>query len=405
MEMGIQKEVDSRFHENDKELKRSKMPKKRKDFSKLRQVYSIPHLLEIQLDSYKEFLQQDTPRNKRKPYGLQQVFEEVFPIESYDGEYKLEFVNYSLAKPKYNIDECKSRGMTYAAILKMKVRLKGKKEIKEQEVYIGELPLMTPVGTFIINGEERVVVSQLHRSPGVSFENEIHASGKKLYSARIIPYRGAWVEFEFDAYGILHAVVDRRRKVLVTTLLRAMGLSKDEDILKEFGGVKEIKNPTKQDYKTLIGLYIAADIIDEESDITILPKRERITQDSIDRLANHKIKSIKVIEQPVKEIMDTLAKDHAKSKDDALLDIYRKLRPGDPPTIESATALIDRLFFDPRRYDTGRVGRHILNRKLDMKVALTSRTLDKATIIKVLYELIKRKQTEAAPDDIDHLGN
>ncbi len=378
---------------------------KRKDFSKLKQVYRIPHLLGVQINSYREFLQQDVAKMKRKHQGLQQAFEEIFPIESYDGEYRLEFVNYTLSKPKYNIDECKSRGMTYAAILKIKVRLRGKREIKEQEVYIGELPLMTPVGTFLINGEERVVVSQLHRSPGVSFEYELHPSGKKLYSTRIIPYRGAWIEFGFDAYGVLHVVIDRRRKILATTLLRAMGLSKDEDILREFGGIKEIRSPKKEDIKKLIGLYTAADIVEEGTDIIILPKREKITTESVHRLEHHKIKSIKVIERPVKEIMDTLHRDHTKSKEDALLDIYRKLRPGDPATIESATALINRLFFDARRYDLGRVGRYILNRKLNMKVPLSKRIIDLQTILITMRELIRRKQVEAPPDDIDHLGN
>ncbi|MFH0731936.1 MAG: DNA-directed RNA polymerase subunit beta [Candidatus Omnitrophota bacterium] len=381
------------------------MPKHRKDFSKLKQACRIPHLLDIQLESYREFLQQDVSKNKRQSQGLQQVFEEVFPIDSYDGEYKLEFVSYALGKPKYDIDECKDRGMTYAAILKIKVRLRGKKEIKEQEVYIGELPLMTPVGTFIINGEERVVVSQLHRSPGISFECEIHISGKKIYSARVIPYRGAWIEFEFDAYGAMHAVVDRRRKILATTLLRALGLSKDEDILKEFGGVKEIKTPKAADFKNLIGLFTVNDVVDEESDITILQKREKITTDIAEKLGQYNIKSIKVIENPVKEILDTLRRDHNKSKEDALLDIYRKLRPGDPPTIESATALLHRMFLDEKRYDLGRVGRHILNKKLNLKTPLTKRIIDLPTITAVIKELIMRRQTEAAPDDIDHLGN
>jgi len=376
-----------------------------KDFSKLKQAHKIPHLLNIQLDSYNEFLQADASKMKRKSQGLQQAFEEIFPIESYDGEYKLEFVHYTLRKPKYNIDECKSRGMTYSAVLKIKVRLRSKKEIKEQEVYIGELPLMTPVGTFVINGEERVVVSQLHRSPGISFECEMHLSGKKLYSARVIPYRGAWVEFEFDAYGILHGVIDRRRKILITTLLRALGLSKDEDILKEFGGVKEIKSPSKEKLKQLVGLYTAVDVVEEETDMVILPKREKLNSDNINKLLQHKIKSIKVIEKPVKEIMDTLHRDHSKSKEDALLDIYRKLRPGDPPTMESATALIDRLFFDGKRYDLGKVGRYTINKKLNTKIPLSRRVLDLATILATIKELLRRKHAELPPDDIDHLGN
>ncbi|MBN1405727.1 MAG: DNA-directed RNA polymerase subunit beta [Candidatus Omnitrophica bacterium] len=381
------------------------MPLKIKDFSKLKQAHRIPNLLDIQLDSYKEFLQADVPKNKRKSHGLQQVFEEVFPIESYDGEYHLEFVNYTLAKPKYDIDECKSRGMTYAAVLKIKVKLKGKKEVKEQEVYIGELPLMTSVGTFIINGDERVVVSQMHRSPGISFECEPHISGKKLYSARIIPYRGAWIEFEFDANGILHVVIDRRRKILATVLLRAMGLAKDEDILAEFGGVKEINSPDKNGLKGLLGLFNATDIVEDETETVLLAKHEKITTETVEKLSQHKIKLIKVVERPVKEIMDTLHKDHFKNKEDALLDIYRKLRPGDPPTIESASSLIEKMFLDGKRYDLGRVGRYILNKKLDMKASLSKRIIDLTTIIAAIKELIRRKQAEAEPDDIDHLGN
>jgi len=251
------------------------MTTKRTSFSKVKHAYPIPNLLEVQINSFNDFVQMGVGRTKRKDQGLQEVFTSVFPIESYDGNHKMEFVSYSLGKPKYDLNECKSRGMSYAAALKLKLRLRSGKDIKEQEVYLGDLPLMTPVGTFIINGDERVIVSQLHRSPGVSFESEIHPNGKKIYSARIIPYRGAWLEFEFDAYDTLHAYIDRRKKVLVTVLLRALGYSKDEDILKLFSDIEEIKSPAKKDYQRCIGLLVAVDVIDEETGVTLMEQREK----------------------------------------------------------------------------------------------------------------------------------
>ncbi len=381
------------------------MTTKRTSFSKVKHAYPIPNLLEVQINSFNDFVQMGVSRTKRKDQGLQEVFTSVFPIESYDGNHKMEFVSYSLGKPKYELNECKSRGMSYAAALKLKLRLCSGKEIKEQEVYLGDLPLMTPVGTFIINGDERVVVSQLHRSPGVSFESEIHPNGKKIYSARIIPYRGAWLEFEFDAYDTLHAYIDRRKKVLVTVLLRALGYSKDEDILKLFSDIEEIKSPSKKDYQRCIGLLVASDVIDEETGVTLMQQREKITSDLIEKLVAHKVVSIKVVKESVDEILSTLAKDHTKTTDDALIDIYRRLRPGDPPTIDSAKSLLDMLFFDGRRYDLAKVGRHILNRKLDMKQPLEKRVLDNDTIVNTITKLVKLKATEGITDDIDHLGN
>ena len=214
---------------------------KRKNYAKIKECFELPNLLEVQISSFKDFLQADVPKTKRANQGLQEVFNEIFPIESFDGEYRVEFVNYSIDRPKYEIEECLRRGMTYASPLKVRIRLKSKKETKEQEVYMGDLPLMTDTGTFIINGDERVTVSQLHRSPGVSLEEELFPNGKRIHSTRIIPYRGAWMEFEFDASGILHVFIDRKRKILSTVLLRAIGYSTDEDILKEFCGVENVK--------------------------------------------------------------------------------------------------------------------------------------------------------------------
>ncbi len=377
----------------------------RKNFSKVKHAYPIPNLLEVQVNSFNDFIQVGVPRTKRKDHGLQEVFTSIFPIESYDGNCRLEFVSYSLAKPKYDIDECKVRSMTYAASLKLKVRLRMQDCMKEQEVYIGDLPLMTPVGTFIINGDERVVVSQLHRSPGVSFESELHPNGKKIYSARLIPYRGAWLEFEFDAYDNLHAYIDRRKKVLSTVFLRALGFSQDEDILKIFSNIVEIEKPSLANLNKYIGSIVVSEVVDNDTGFTLMQQREKITKESAAKIASGKVDSIKIIEEPSEDIINTMAKDHAKSTDDALIEIYRKMRPGDPPTIESAKALLDTLFFDKKRYDLSKVGRYMLNRKLDIKVPLEQRVLDNETVVRTIKRLVDLKLTEGQTDDIDHLGN
>ncbi|MFH1645325.1 MAG: DNA-directed RNA polymerase subunit beta, partial [Candidatus Omnitrophota bacterium] len=239
----------------------------------------------------------------------------------------------------------------------------------------------------------------------VSFESEIHANGKKLYTGRIIPYRGAWLEFDFDAYEILNVHIDRRRKVLATVLLRALGFSKDEDIISLFSEVVVIDKPTRSNLEKHIGSIIIDDVLDEKNGMTLIPKREKITSDVIGILTNASVNQIKLVNNPIPEVIDTLAKDTTKTTDDALIDIYRRLRPGDPPTVESSTTLLNNLFFDQRRYDLGRVGRHILNRKLDMSEPLTKRVLDKDTIVKTIKKLLELKRTEAATDDIDHLGN
>jgi DNA-directed RNA polymerase subunit beta len=378
---------------------------KRKNFSKVKHTYAIPNLLEVQVNSFNDFIQVGVSRTKRKDHGLQEVFTSTFPIESYDGNCRLEFVSYSLGKPKYDIDECKVRSMTYAASLKVKVRLRLKDCMKEQEVFIGDLPLMTPVGTFVINGDERVVVSQLHRSPGVSFESELHPNGKKIYSARLIPYRGAWLEFEFDAYDNLHAYIDRRKKVLSTVFLRALGFSQDEDILKIFSKIVKINKPSISDMNKYIGSIVVSDVIDDETGFTLMQKREKITKESSARVGTGKVSSVKIVEEPIGEIINTLAKDHAKSTDDALIEIYRKLRPGDPPTIESAKLLLDTLFFDKKRYDLSRVGRYMINRKLGMNNPLEQRVLDNDTVVRTIKRLMDLKLTEGQTDDIDHLGN
>jgi len=378
---------------------------KRKSYAKIAECFELPNLLEIQLNSYREFLQSDTPKTKRKNQGLESAFREVFPIETPDGEYKLDYLSYSIGKPKYPILECKKRGMSYASPLRVMMRLKSKKETKEQEVYLCDIPIMTDTGTFIINGDERAVVSQLHRSPGISFEKEPHPSGKEIFSARIIPYRGAWIEFEFDINDVLYVYVDRKRKFLATTFLRVFGYSKDEDIAKVFGGVESHELTRQAQLEKLIGQTLAKDVVDKDAGVTIAEKFTKLTPELAERIWGSSVRKIDTLKAVYPEIMNTIAKDHTKTKEEAMVDIYRKLRPGDPPTPESAATLIDRLFFDARRYDLGEVGRHMLNRKLDMNVSLETRVLTPETLIKVVLRLIGVKNGEAGVDDIDHLGN
>ncbi|MDD5292188.1 MAG: DNA-directed RNA polymerase subunit beta, partial [Candidatus Omnitrophica bacterium] len=320
------------------------MANKRKSFSRLKEVFDLPHFLQTQIDSYNEFLQQDVSAKDKSNTGLQEVFQEVFPIESFDKKFRLEFVSYTLGKPKYSEEECKRRDMTYAAPLRMNLRLVTPVDIKVQEVYFGEIPLMTSTASFIINGDERVIVTQLQRSPGVSFEEEMHPTGKKIFYGRIIPYRGAWLEFKYDLSETILAYVDRRRSFPATQLLRIMGFSSDEDIFKAFGG-------------------------------------------------------------EIPEILNTIKKDFTKNKSEALIDLYRKMRPTEPVTEEAAESLFHRLFSDPKRYDLSRAGRFILNRKLNMDLPLENRILDSRTAIEVIKYLIRLRMGEGQIDDIDHLGN
>ncbi len=378
---------------------------KRKTYAKIEECYRLPNLLEIQLKSYEDFLQLDIPKAKRENKGLEAAFREVFPIATPDGEYKLEYLNYAIGKPKYSISECKKRGMSYAGALRVMMRLKSKRETKEQEVYLGDIPLMTDTGTFIVNGDERVVVSQLHRSPGISFEEEPHPTGKKIYSARIIPYRGAWVEFEFDINEVLYVYVDRKRKFLATTFLRVFDYATDEVILKTFCGIDVHEITRSSQLERLVGQVLAKDIIVKETNVTIAEKYQKITKEVADKIWESSVRRVEALSKIVPEIINTLKKDHTKTKEDAMMDIYRKLRPGDPPTPESAASLVDRLFFDNRRYDLGNVGRYMLNRKLNMKVSLDQRLITPQTLIQVILKLITVKNGEGNVDDIDHLGN
>jgi len=378
---------------------------KRKNFAKLKEVIRIPYLLDVQKESYADFLQADKPKTKRRRQGLQAVFEEVFPIESNDGTCNLEFLYYTIGKPKYDRLECQERAVSFAVPLKIKVRLKSKKDTKEQEVYLGDLPLMTENGTFIINGDERVTVSQLHRSPGVSFEENPHPTGKRIYSGRLIPGRGAWIEFEFDANDVLHVYIDRRKKVLATIFLRALGYETNEDIMRLFTGVERARPARKSSLLKYQGRVVVKDVKHPDTGEVILQNNGVLDEQSIEKIWDAGVRYLEVFRDTVQEIANTLEKDHTKTKEEALMDIYRRLRPGDPLTVESAKVLLDRLFFDKKRYDLTKVGRYILNRKLNMSVSLDKSVLDKDTIVSVIRYLLELKNGEGEVDDIDHLGN
>ncbi len=378
---------------------------KQRNFARIPERLEIPDLLEIQTQPFEEFLQLGVPKTRRENKGLQEVFNEVFPIESADGKSRLEFVSYEVGKPKYDLTETQRRGLTFAAPLSVKLRLRTPKEIREQEVYLGDIPLMTPTGTFIINGDERVVVSQLHRSPGVFFEEEIHPNGKRMYTARIIPYRGAWLEFEFDLTDTLYALIDRRRKVLATTFLRAIGVGTDEETLNAFCGVETIKAQEISDLKGAVGRVLATDLVDPQTHTVLVPRFEKLAKEQLNMIWNSEIRQVKVLKQPVPEIQKTFEKDRLKSTEDSALDIFRKLRPGDPATVASAQTLLTRLYFDPKRYDLGRVGRYILNRKLGMNRGLEDRVLDLETVTAALKYLLNLKSGQGEVDDIDHLGS
>jgi len=410
----------------------------RKNFAKIKNIIDIPNLIDIQKNSYRRFLQQEVPPESRKNSGLEAVFKSVFPIKDFSESASLEYVSYILNKPKYDVDECHQRGMTFAAPMKVKVRLvtwdTGKesgvraiKDIKEQEVYFGEIPLMTDNGTFIINGTERVIVSQLHRSPGVFFDHDkgkTHSSGKVLYSARVIPYRGSWLDFEFDHKDILYVRIDRRRKMPATVLLKALGYSVEQllnyyyksevihlqgetlskgiepelltlqkavvDVVDPTSGeiiVKANRKFTKAAIKKMIersiatvpaqaegivGRYASSDIVDPLTGEIIVECNEEVTADKFEEIKAHGVKSFSILFidnlHITSSFRDTLLIDKMNTSDEAMIEIYRRLRPGDPPTLKSSFALFENLFFNPERYDLSTVGRLKLNHKLGLKV-------------------------------------
>ena len=378
-------------------------------FGKLTDVVELPDLIEIQTTSYRDFLQQDVAPNKRKLIGLQAVFKEVFPIESYDGQCSLDFVKYEIAEPKMSAIECIREGHSYSAPLYVTFRLREGKEVREEDVYMGEIPLITDPGTFVVNGAERVVVSQLHRSPGICFEQTIHPNGSVLFSFRIIPDRGSWIEVQFDTSDLLHIYLDRkkrRRKFLATTFLRALGYGTDDELLALFYTVEKLSLKDVPDEK-LINRVVKDDIIDADSQSIIARKYDPLTKDIVKQMKGAGFNNVEVVNVSWDEglILKSIKKDPSKTSDDALKDIYHKLRPGDPPTISNARQLLKRIFFDPRRYDLGRVGRYKICQKLGMEKNKDSRILEKEDLIASVKYLVNLRRGEGTVDDIDHLGS
>jgi DNA-directed RNA polymerase subunit beta len=380
------------------------------NFGKLREVIVPPNLIEIQITSYLDFLQKGIPEKQRKPQGLEAVFREVFPIESYDARLVLEYVSYTLGDSKNSEIECIREGITYSVPLYVKLRLREEDFIKDEEIYMGEIPMVTERGSFIINGAERVVVSQLHRSPGIAFEVAPHANGKPLHSFRIIPDRGTWLEVQFDNNDLLYVYLDRRRrrrKFLITTLLRAIGYSSDIDILNLFYEIKDIKIAKALDLENVSTLVLVEDAIDAQKGVVLARAFEPLTKQIVRTFEKHGISSLRVIDTSSDEgaIIRALKKDPTRNEEEALKEIYKRLRPGEPPTTANAKALLKRLFFDPKRYDLGRVGRYKINQKLGLKVDLEQRILESGDVTAATKYLVRLKRGEGVVDDIDHLGS
>ncbi len=445
----------------------------RKNFSKRPTVLETPYLLSMQLDSYREFLQKDTPSEQREPTGLQAAFNSIFPIVSHNGAAELDFVGYDLGKPEFDVRECQLRGVTYASPLRARMRLaiydknstkkKLKQVIESESVFMGELPLMTDNGTFVINGTERVIVSQLHRSPGVFYDHDkgaSHSSGKLLFSARVIPYRGSWLDFEFDSKDLIYCRIDRRRKLYVTVLLRALGYS-NEAILSVFFDTQRFKltrtgkfemafepsqfkgeiasfdllagkqviveagkRVTSRHVRQLeaegvdkqivpaefvIGKILAKDLLDKETGELILPANTLLTDEHLQKFVELGVKSFETLYVNEMDrgayIADTLRADETSTEFEARAEIYRMMRPGEPPTKEASDALFENLFFNEERYDLSRVGRMKFNRRLGFAEDHGSGVLTGEDIVAVIKKLIAIKDGNGQVDDIDHLGN
>ncbi|WP_186424593.1 DNA-directed RNA polymerase subunit beta [Pannonibacter sp. I15F10I1] len=448
----------------------------RKFFGSIRDVTEMPNLIEVQKASYDQFLQVEEPKGGRPDEGLQAVFNSVFPISDFAGTALLEFVKFEFEQPKYDVEECRQRSMTFAAPLKVTLRLivfdvdedtgaKSVKDIKEQDVYMGDIPFMTENGTFVVNGTERVIVSQMHRSPGVFFDHDkgkTHSSGKLLFAARVIPYRGSWLDIEFDAKDIVYARIDRRRKIPVTSLLMALGLD-GEEILNTFYQRIEYSRAGKGSWRMpfdgdrLKGNKASYDLIDADTGEVVIEAGRKVTARTIKQLTEKGVKALKVTDEDLhgqylaEDVVDfvtgeiyaeagdeisaklldeliqrgyedltvldidhintgayvrnTLAADKNESREDALFDIYRVMRPGEPPTLDSAEAMFQSLFFDAERYDLSAVGRVKMNMRLDLTCPDTVRTLRKEDILAVIRLLLDLRDGKGEIDDIDNLGN
>jgi DNA-directed RNA polymerase subunit beta len=397
------------------------------NFGKIKEVIAPPNLIEIQLDSYREFLQSNLSASKRRNLGLQAVFTEVFPIESYDGKTVLDFHSYDIQEPKIDWLECLREGLTFGAPLYVTFLLKEEKGTKEEKVFMGEIPLMTPQGTFVINGAERVIVSQLHRSPGLAFETTQHPNGKTLHSFRIIPDRGSWYEAQFDTSDLLYVYLDRkkrRRKFLTTTFFRALftlaeakldadpktspdKLGSDGDILKLFYSIKDVAVKEAEKIEEIQNLVLVEDALDVDRGIVVARAFEPLSKAVVRQIAELGVSKIRVVDTSVDDgiIIKCLKKDPTKNAEEALKDIYRRLRPGDPPTAANAKALIKRLFFDAKRYDLGRVGRYKINQKLNFKDNGEDRILRGRDLLEATKYLLRLKKGQGSVDDIDHLGS
>ena len=446
----------------------------RKFFGHITEAAEMPNLIEVQKSSYDQFLMVDEPEGGRSDEGLQAVFKSVFPINDFAGTSTLQFVRYEFDSPKYDVEECRQRDITYAAPLKVTLDLivfdvdpdtqaKSVKDIKRQDVYMGDMPLMTENGTFIINGTERVIVSQMHRSPGVFFDHDkgkTHSSGKLLFAARIIPYRGSWLDIEFDAKDIVHARIDRRRKIPVSSLLMALGMDGSEILstfydsvtatrqgegwklpfdAEKFKGAKPVENLV--DAKTgevvaeagkkitarlakqlqekgvkalritdeaLAGRYLADDIVNLQTGEIYAEAGDEITAKLLEQFAELGFKQLPLLEIDHVNvggyIRNTLTADKNQSREEALFDIYRVMRPGEPPTIDTAEAMFKSLFFDPERYDLSAVGRVKMNMRLDLDAEDTVRVLRKDDIVAVIRTLVELRDGRGEIDDLDNLG-
>jgi len=394
-------------------------------FSKLPTAMPMPNLLDVQIEAFQTLLYTEGEGRERSDVGLERVFNEVFPIADVNERFSLEYVSYSLGEPKYSVEECIERDMTFAAPLKAMLRLivwedveegeRRPKDIIEKEVYLGDLPLLTDLGTFIINGSERVIVSQLHRSPGVVFEETIHPNGSRLHSARIIPFRGSWVEFTIDIHDVIFVHIDKKKKFPATALLRAFGYGTDESILQLFYtkreiDIKEIDPDSRTQRRDNLGALLAQDVVDPESGEVIAEIAEELSADLHGRLMRAGVTRVHVfgsadnrVDSPL--LKNTLRKDPTSNEEQALKAIYALLRPGDPPNIETARLALERIFFNPKRYDLGRVGRYKINQRLKLNEPLNNTVLTQRDFIEIIRYLIELNEGRGDVDDIDHLGN
>ena len=400
-------------------------------FATSKALLDYPDFLEVQLKSFRDFFQLETTAENRKNEGLYKVFQEVFPITDTRNNFVLEFIDYFIDPPRYTMDECLDMGLTYNVPLKAKLKLYCTDEEHEDfdtvisDVYLGAIPYMTPRGTFIINGSERIVVSQLHRSPGVFFGQRMHANGTKLYSARIIPFKGSWIEFATDINNVMYAYIDRKKKLPVTTLLRAIGFESDKAILDIFGLAEEVK-VNNTNLKKCIGRKLAArvlktwneDFVDEDTGEVVYIERNNVIVDRetvleerhIDEILESGVETILVHREDAYTndfaiIYNTLQKDQTNSEKEAIFYTYRQLRNSEPPDEATARDVIDKLFFSDKRYDLGQVGRFRLNRKLNLSTDPNVRILTKEDIIEIIRYLIQLINSKATVDDIDHLSN